>query len=111
MTYIFIGLRLRANIYCYVYRNCYGSALDYKLSEQLHHGRIKDFFAVSVAVAGVFSLIKGVFLTGIEMRDLPVARLASGISAPLALRLAQISARSLAKVHPRWRRLSCDCLL
>ncbi|MFL3656014.1 MAG: hypothetical protein ACJ04P_13150, partial [Halioglobus sp.] len=67
--------------------------------------------AVFIEVAGVFLLIKGVFLTGIEMRDLPVARLASGISAPLALRLAQISAPSLAKVHPRWRRLSCDCLL
>ena len=74
--------------YCYVHRNCYRGALHYKLSEQLHRGCIKDFFAVLIGIAGVFLLIKGVFLTGIEMRDLPVARLASGISAPLALRLA-----------------------
>jgi uncharacterized membrane protein YfcA len=39
--------------------------IGYKLSERLHPKWIKRLLALLVSVAGVFALIKGIFLTGL----------------------------------------------
>jgi uncharacterized membrane protein YfcA len=39
--------------------------IGYKLSERLHPKWIKRLLALLVSVAGLFALIKGIFLTGL----------------------------------------------